>query len=88
MNNHPYNYCYPGEIFTGDAAWFDEYQEIDSSKIRGTLSYKRLKEALENTSQEKSFTSFYDQTQDKWGIVPVQNKELAEIARHLNKHLK
>src|SRR5690606_35905695 len=20
VNNHPYNYCYPGEIFTGDAA--------------------------------------------------------------------
>lgn len=81
-------YGYPGEIFNGDAAWFEEYRILESEKILINESYKRIKEALENTSQKKSFQDFFDTAKDKWKIVPITNHDLAVIANQLNNHIK
>ena len=86
--NKQFNYCYPGEIFTGDAAWFDEYQELNENEIKSSLSYKKLKEVLENTDKSKTFFDFYNRSKEKWSIVPIHNEDIAEIAAKLNKHLK
>lgn len=60
FNNKQFNICYPGKIFTGDAAWFDEYQDLNEVIIKSSLSYQKLKEALENTDKSKAFVDFYD----------------------------
>ena len=86
--NNPKNYSYPGEIFSGDAAWFDFYEIMDSSQILKSSSYKNLKKALENIDKNKSFIDFYNQSKDKWLIIPIINDELAEIATKLNNHIK
>jgi hypothetical protein len=84
--NNPYFYCYTGEVFSGDAAWFDNYEEVESSKITATETYKRLKIALEDKS--KDFINHFNQQEQKWKIVPIANKEMADFARNLNKHIK
>ncbi len=86
--NKQYNYCYPGEIFTGDAAWFDEYQDLNKIEIKISPSYKKLKEVLENTDKSKAFVDFYNRSKDKWSVVPIHHKDIAEIAAKLNKHIK
>lgn len=87
MNNEHY-YCYPGTIFSGDAAWFDQYQELNEKEIKESYSYQKLKLALENNDCSKSFYDFYDTAKDKWKIVPIHNEEIAKIAYDLNNHLK
>lgn len=86
--NYDYYYCYPSTIFSGDAAWFDQYQELDEKEIKESFSYQKLKLALENKDCNKSFYDFYDTAKDKWKIVPIHNEAIAKIANDLNKHLK
>lgn len=86
--NKNYYYCYYGEIFSGDAAWFEEYKEIDMDEIKNSQSYKNIKQALENINPNTSFLDFFDKSKDKWNLVPIQNIELAELADKLNNHLK
>ena len=83
--NEPYFYCYPGEIFSGDAAWFDSYQNVDNSDLKDLPAYKRLKKALEDKS--KKFINHFDNNELKWDILPVENEEIAILANKLNKHL-
>lgn len=79
-------YCYPGEIFSGDAAWFDYYKELDATEIKKSESYKKIKNALEQ--KEINFFENFNTSKDKWNIVPILNPELAKIASILNKHIK
>jgi len=84
--NKKYFYCYSGEIFSGDAAWFDYYNEVQIDSTIETSSYKHLKNALE--IKEKSFLDHFDYIDEKWREVPVENEYLAEFARNLNTHIK
>lgn len=86
VERDPYFYCYTGEIFSGDAAWFDFYKEIENSKINDTQSYIRLKMALEDKSG--NFINHFNEHNQKWTIVPVENEQMAAFARNLNKHIK
>lgn len=86
ISGNPYFYCYTGEIFSGDAAWFDYYEVVDTAKIESTLSYNRLKLAIEDKSKE--FIDHFNQQEQKWEIVPIVNEEMADFARNLNKHIK
>jgi len=81
-------YGYSGEIFVGDAAWFDEYQVIDADDIIKTETYKQIKTALHNTDESMSFQDFFNTAKEKWNIVPITNHELAEYASKLNNHIK
>ena len=78
-------YCYSGEIFSGDAAWFDSYREVEPSIIKNTESYNRLKKALEDKSI--NFLDHFNSQARKWTIVPVHNVELAIIAQARNTHI-
>ncbi len=84
--NSPKFYCYEGEIFSGDAAWFDFYTELKSDDFVKNQSYLNLKKALENKS--KDFTEHFDTHSKKWDIVPISNEILAEIAKKFNNHIK
>lgn len=86
IGGDPYFYCYTGEIFSGDAAWFDYYEVVDTEKIESTLSYYRLKLAIEDKSKE--FIDHFNQQEQKWEIVPIVNEEKADFARNLSKHIK
>ncbi len=89
-----YYFLYPGKIFEGDAGWFDLYEELNENEIRSSASYKAIKSALENQkvdadmSSEESFLSFFNDAEDKWKEVPIQNPELAKWAKLTNSHLK
>ena len=91
--NYVYNkkfiFIYAGSIFSGDAAWFDEYVELSSSYILEKESFKwiHLENIFENHEQ-KNFIKYFDSNFEKWEIVPVQNLDAAAIATKKNNHLK
>lgn len=84
--NKPYFYCYTGSVFSGDAAWFDFYEEKDIMELSLLESYRRLKEAIED--KKGDFINHFNVQQNKWNIVPISNPELAKFARNVNKHIK
>lgn len=84
--NTPYFYCYAGETFSGDAAWFDTYNEVSTNDMIGGEVYRKLKEAIMDKS--KSFISNFNSHSQKWSIVPVIDVEKAIIAQVKNNHLK
>lgn len=84
--NKPYFYCYSGEIFSGDAAWFDYYNEITSDELINSVGYRKLKEAL--TDKSKPFIDHFNTHSQKWAIVPVENIAKAMMAKDKNNHIK
>lgn len=85
---NPYDYVYAGEIFQGDAAWFDYYTDLSKQAILNSPSYKTIKKALENSNSEKEFLDFFHTRKAKWNTVPVWNEELAKIAIEKDTSLK
>jgi hypothetical protein len=83
-----YFFAYSGEIFTGDAAWFDEYIELTQEMIINCGAFKRTEEILENKLNSEDFSSYLKQAKDKWKIVPIKNLELSIYADKMNSHIK
>ncbi len=83
--NKPYFYCYAGEIFSGDAAWFDYYSDVSPDELVASGCYRKLKEAL--TDKSKPFINHFNAHSQKWSIVPVENIAKALIAKEKNNHL-
>lgn len=83
--NKPYFYCYSGEIFSGDAAWFDYYGDVASDEMVTSNCYKRLKDAL--TDKSKPFIEHFNAHSQKWEVVPIENIAKAMIAVDKNNHL-
>ena len=83
--NKPYFYCYSGDIFSGDAAWFDYYSEVTSDELIDSADYRKLKEVLMDKS--KPFINHFNAHSQKWTIVPIENISKAFIAQLKNKHL-
>lgn len=81
-----YFYCYTGKIFSGDAAWFESYSEVQSHEISKLNVFEYLKNALENKS--KSFLDYFDCHAQKWTVTPVENIEASIIAQAMNSHIK
>lgn len=79
---------YVGSIFSGDAAWFDEYVELSSADFpkKSPFNWKQLQDILEN-HEKKNFLDYFDSNTEKWNIVRIHNFEAATIAKQHNNHL-
>ena len=86
--NVHFTFAYAGEIFSGDAAWFDEYYEVPKEELfkDEKYSWNYFASILEN-DQQMEFKKYFNSTFEKWNTVPIQNFEAAIIAQQNNKHL-
>lgn len=85
VNWVPKNYVYGGAIFTGDAAWFDSQNELDTLPV-SSESFRLAKEALENESNS-TFLSYFNRHKQKWNEVPIHHPLLADVASKLSLHI-
>lgn len=81
----PLKFMYMGSIFSGDAAWFDEYIELDPrikedlTTIENSGSFKIAESALIYQAQycemetTNTFLDWIHDPQHKWSVVPVNN---------------
>jgi hypothetical protein len=85
---NPKNYVYSGSIFSGNAAWFDEYRDLSVNGILRSESFELAKNALENSDSKSSFLEYFNSLQEKWLEVPIHNPHKASIAKRMSTSLK